>query len=139
MSIELIRRPQGMGEPLGRYSHISIVRDADLVYIAGQAGLLESGELAGDGGFADQVRQTFTNIVTALEAVGAGPADLVKTSTFIVAGQDIEVFMKARADVFSGMFPDAKYPPNTILYVSRLVQERLLIEIEAIAALERPQ
>lgn len=134
MSIELVRRPDGLGEPLGRYSHISIVSDADLVFIAGQVGLLENGELAGEGTFADQVKQAFANIATALNAVGARPQDLVKTTTFIVEGQDIDEFMAARTEVFASMFPDQKYPPNTILYVSRLVEERLLFEIEAIAA-----
>lgn len=134
MSIELVRRPDGLGEPLGRYSHISIVRNADLVFIAGQVGLLENGELPGQGTFADQVKQAFANIATALNAVGAGPQDLVKTTTFIVQGQNIDEFMAARTEVFASMFPDQKYPPNTILYVSRLVEERLLFEIEAIAA-----
>ena len=134
MSIELVRRPEGLGEPLGRYSHISIVRDAGLVFIAGQVGLLENGELAGQGTFGDQVKQAFANVATALHAVGLRPQDLVKTTTFIVEGQDIDEFMAARTEVFAAMFPEQKYPPNTILYVSRLVEERLLFEIEAIAA-----
>ncbi len=139
MSIELVRRPEGLGEPLGRYSHISIVRDADLVFIAGQVGLLENGELAGQGTFSDQVKQAFANVATALHAVGLRPRDLVKTTTFIVEGHDIDEFMAARTEAFAAMFPEQKYPPNTILYVSRLVEERLLFEIEAIAAVGSAQ
>lgn len=135
MTIELLRRPAGMAEPLGRYSQISIVRDADLAFIAGQVGIVESGELAGDGSFTDQVTQTFRNIGVALGAIGATFADVAKTSTFIVAGQPIEEFMSARAAVFADIYPDGNYPPNTILVVNRLVEERLLIEIEAVAAL----
>jgi hypothetical protein len=32
------------------------------------------------------------------------------------------------------MFPDGKYPPNTLLLVDRLVQEPFLIEVQTIAA-----
>jgi enamine deaminase RidA (YjgF/YER057c/UK114 family) len=137
MGIELLRRPAGMAEPLGRYSQICIVRDQDIAFIAGQVGILESGELAGDGSFAAQVKQTFHNIGVALGAIGASFADVVKTSTFIVAGQPIEEFMKARTEVFEQIYPSAQYPPNTILVVNRLVEERLLIEIEATVAVGR--
>lgn len=133
MSKTLIRRPAGLGEPLGRYSHVSIVRGGDLVFIAGQVGLVESGELAGQGSFADQVRQAFANVGTALAAAGAHPADVVKMSTFIVGGENLDDFMLTRAEVFADMFPAGEYPPNTILFVSRLVEERLLVEIEAVA------
>lgn len=137
MTLELLRRPAGMAEPLGRYSQISIVRDCDTVFIAGQVGITENGELAHSGSFADQVKQAFVNIGIALGAVGLTFADVAKTSTFIVAGQEIEEFMAARAEVFAAIYPDGGYPPNTILVVNRLVEERLLIEIEAVAAIGR--
>jgi len=31
------------------------------------------------------------------------------------------------------MFPDGKYPPNTLLIIDRLVQEQFLIEIQTVA------
>ncbi|MBM3386018.1 MAG: RidA family protein, partial [Betaproteobacteria bacterium] len=36
---------------------------------------------------------------------------------------------------FPRMFPDGKYPPNTLLVVDRLVQEQFLVEVQTIAAL----
>ena len=33
------------------------------------------------------------------------------------------------------MFPDGKYPPNTLLIIDRLVQEQFLIEVQTVAAL----
>jgi hypothetical protein len=33
------------------------------------------------------------------------------------------------------MFPDGKYPPNTLLIIDRLVQEQFLIEIQTIAVI----
>jgi enamine deaminase RidA (YjgF/YER057c/UK114 family) len=33
------------------------------------------------------------------------------------------------------MFPDGKYPPNTLLMVDRLVKEAFLVEVQTIAAI----
>jgi hypothetical protein len=33
------------------------------------------------------------------------------------------------------MFPDGKYPPNTLLIVDRLVQEPFLFEVQTVAAI----
>jgi hypothetical protein len=33
------------------------------------------------------------------------------------------------------MFPDGKYPPNTLLIVDRLVKEEFLVEVQTIAAI----
>jgi hypothetical protein len=32
------------------------------------------------------------------------------------------------------MFPNGKYPPNTLLVVDRLVKEQFLVEVQPIAA-----
>jgi enamine deaminase RidA (YjgF/YER057c/UK114 family) len=41
--------------------------------------------------------------------------------------------MAARTAAFRELFADGQYPPNTLLVVARLVEERLLIEVEASA------
>jgi enamine deaminase RidA (YjgF/YER057c/UK114 family) len=128
-----IEQPEGLGRPLGRYSHVSIAPAGDLIGIAGQVGLMADGSIAGDGGIAAQLRQTFANVVTALHAAGVGPSDVLKFTTFLVDAADIDEFMRARTEVFAEMYPDGVYPPNTLLVVRRLVEERLDLEIEAIA------
>jgi hypothetical protein len=32
------------------------------------------------------------------------------------------------------MFPNGKYPPNTLLIIDRLVKEQFLVEVQTIAA-----
>ncbi len=135
MTVEYLRRPSGLGEPLGRYSHVSIARGQRLVHVAGQVGVVESGELAGDGGLAAQVEQAFANVATAVAAAGGGCSDIVKTTTFLVGEQHLDTFMRVRGDVFTQLFPDGQYPPNTLLFVPRLVETRLLVEVEAVAVL----
>lgn len=134
MGVEWVRQPAGLGEPLGRYSHVSIARGSELICVAGQVGLTPDGELAGDGGLAAQTAQAFRNVMTALSSLGLGPKDVFKTTTLLVGDGNVDAFMRARSAVFEELYPDGGYPPNTLLIISRLVEERFLVEIEAIAA-----
>jgi hypothetical protein len=59
----------------------------------------------------------------------------VQFTTYLVHSQDIAKFMAYRGRHFPRMFPNGAYPPNTLLIVDRLVQEPLLIEVQALAAL----
>ena len=43
--------------------------------------------------------------------------------------------MAWRLREFPTMFPDGKYPPNTLLVIDRLVQEPFLVEVQTIAVL----
>jgi enamine deaminase RidA (YjgF/YER057c/UK114 family) len=133
MPVEFIRQPPGLGEPLGRYSHVSIATGAQIVTVAGQVGISSSGDLAGDGGLTAQTWQAFQNVATALKAAGLGMQDIFKTTTLLVGADNIPEFMAARTAVFRELFADEQYPPNTLLVVARLVEERLLIEVEASA------
>jgi enamine deaminase RidA (YjgF/YER057c/UK114 family) len=133
MSVNLIRRPAGLGEPRGRYSHVSVARGTELVTVAGQFGIDEHGEMTGDKSVTAQTRQAFANIAAALDEVGLSPADVFKTTTFVVDADNIDEFMTARTAVFADMFPSGQYPPNTLLVVARLVEPQFAIEIEASA------
>lgn len=135
MSVTYIHRPPGLGEPLGRYSHVSVGRGR-VVHIAGQVGLRDDGSLSGDGSFPAQTRQAYANLCTALAAAGGRPQDLVKTTTYVVGGEHLEDFMTTRGEVFAETFPNGEYPPNTLLFVQRLVETRLLIEIEGVAVVD---
>jgi enamine deaminase RidA (YjgF/YER057c/UK114 family) len=133
MPVELIRKPQDLGEPLGRYSHIAVATGTEIVAVAGQVGIVSSGELAGDGSVSAQTRQAFQNVVTALGAVNLGPRDVFKTTTYLVGAENLDEFMEARKSAFAEIFPDEGYPPNTLLIVARLVEARFAVEVEAFA------
>jgi enamine deaminase RidA (YjgF/YER057c/UK114 family) len=121
--------PAALGAPLGPYSHIARVRAAgELVFIAGQVG-----SAAAD--FDGQCGEAFANVRAALDAVGAGWGNVAQFTTYLVHSQDIPRFMAWRRREFPQMFPGGAYPPNTLLIVDRLVEERFLIEIQAVAAL----
>ena len=130
-----IVNPDGLGKPLGQYSHLTRVKAAEFVFIAGQVGVDQDGKLTGDGGFDAQCLQTFANIETALKSVGAGWGNIVQFTTYLVHSQDIPNFMTFRLREFPKMFASGAYPPNTLLMIDRLVQEQFLVEVQAVAAL----
>jgi enamine deaminase RidA (YjgF/YER057c/UK114 family) len=124
-----------LGTPLGQYSHVTRVKAAEYLFIAGMLGSDANGKLAGKGDFADQAAQVFRNIEVVLRSAGAGWKNIVQFTTYLVHSQDIARFMEFRLREFPRMFPDGVYPPNTLLIVDRLVQEPFLIEVQATAAL----
>ena len=133
MSVELISQPDGLGVPLGRYSHISVAKGTEIVTVAGQVGITEDGELAGDGGLTAQVWQVFRNLSIALKSQGLGLGDVFKLTTYLVGAANIPEFMTARTAAYAEFYPGGNYPPNTLLVVARLVEERFNVEIEAFA------
>ena len=121
-----ISNVDALGKPLGPYSHIARVKGGDTLYIAG---MLSPGET-----FDAQCTGVFSQIEKALTSQGAGWGNVAQFTTFLVHSQDIPKFYAWRSREFPKMFPDGKYPPNTLLVIDRLVQEQFLIEIQTIAA-----
>ena len=102
---------EALGKPLGQYSHMTRVRNAqETLYIAGM--------LAAGDDFDAQCAGAFRQIGTALESAGAGWGNVAQFTTYLVHSQDIPKFMAWRLREFPRMFPDGKYPPNTLLAVS---------------------
>jgi enamine deaminase RidA (YjgF/YER057c/UK114 family) len=117
-----------LGKPVGPYSHVARVRaGADTLYIAG---MLASGET-----FEAQCAAVYGQIEKALQSAGGGWANVVQFTTYLVHSQDIAKFYRWREREYPRMFPDGRYPPNTLLIIDRLVQEQFLIEIQTIAAI----
>jgi enamine deaminase RidA (YjgF/YER057c/UK114 family) len=126
--------PATLPPPTG-YSHVAKVNRGTLVYIAGQVSSDASGKLVGEGNFEAQVEQVFKNVKLALEAAGAGMADIVKMNTYLVAevGQDEVPKMRAIRDRYVNK---DKPPASTLVVVSRLARPGWLIEIEVVAAID---
>jgi len=130
-----IINPEGLGKPLGQYSHMTRVKASEYLFIAGQVGVDKSGNVIGVDDFDAQCVQTFANIETALKSAGAGWGNIVQFTTYLVHSQDIPKFMKYRLREFPKMFAAGAYPPNTLLMIDRLVKEELLVEVQATAAI----
>src|SRR5271169_7219048 len=133
MSDIKILNPDTLGKPLGQYSQLTRVKPWELLFIAGQVGADKDGKAPAD--FDAQCALVFANIGAALASQGAGFANIVSFTSYLVHSQDIPKFAQYRTREFPGLFHGGAYPPNTLLIVDRLVREDLLVEVSAIAAL----
>jgi enamine deaminase RidA (YjgF/YER057c/UK114 family) len=135
MSAELnIYNPAELGSPMGQYSHVTRVKTNELLFIAGMLSGDTAGNIIGEDDFDGQAVQVFRNIEAALNSAGASWGNVVQFTTYLVHSQDIPKFMAFRLREFPRMFPNGKYPPNTLLIVDRLVKEPFLVEVQTIAA-----
>ena len=130
-----IYNPDALGPPMGQYTHVTRVKASEFLFIAGMLSGDPAGNVIGAGDFDAQTAQVFANIEAALASAGAGWANVVQFTTYLVHSQDIPKLMAFRQREFPRMFPNGKYPPNTLLMVDRLVGEQFLVEVQTIAAI----
>jgi enamine deaminase RidA (YjgF/YER057c/UK114 family) len=124
--------PAGLYDPSPYgYSHVAALRaDCRIVYIAGQGGENERGELSSD--FRTQVRQALSNLQTALKAAGASTADVAKLTVLIV--DHTEDKLRLFGSELKEAFGPGPKPACTLIPVPRLALDAMLVEIEAVAA-----
>jgi enamine deaminase RidA (YjgF/YER057c/UK114 family) len=131
-----IFNPDSINTPRGTYSHVAELQPgAKIVVIAGQVALDRDGNVAGQGDFEAQCAQVYANIGAALEAAGGDWRNVIQFMSFLTRKEDIARFAAFRRREFPSFFPDGAYPPNTLLVVSALASDDLLLEVQAIAAI----
>lgn len=124
--------PQGVSPARG-YSHVVAVTGGTTVYVAGQIALGPDGKIVGED-IATQARQVFLNVRAALTAAGATFSDVVKMTTYVVGLDDAK--LAAIREARKGFLPSAGPPASTLVGVSRLAMEGLLIEVEVVAVID---
>jgi 2-iminobutanoate/2-iminopropanoate deaminase len=83
------------------------------IFLSGTPGFdLNSGKVVSDG-FEEQTRQCFQNIGIILEEAGSSLANVVKTTIFMVAGNDFSVVNKVYAEFFPEN-PPARSTPQVM-------------------------
>jgi enamine deaminase RidA (YjgF/YER057c/UK114 family) len=106
--------PETLPRPVG-YSHVVDAPAGRVIYVSGQVPLDAEGHLVGEGDFEAQARQVFENLTRALEAAG-------------------EI---ASVRAIRDEYVDTKHPPaSTLVEVSGLFRDDVLIEIDAVAIRE---
>jgi enamine deaminase RidA (YjgF/YER057c/UK114 family) len=126
--------PEGLHAPVGPYCQVAAAKASQFVFLAGQTATDHDGKVVGAGDFEAQCRQVFANVETALQSVGAGWRNVVHFTNYLVDPDDQPKFVKFRMGFFPKAFPDG-YPPNTLLYVGRLLRTEFLVEVQAIAVI----
>jgi reactive intermediate/imine deaminase len=123
--------PDTMPPPFG-YSQVVDVPASRILYLAGQVPLDRNGELVGAGDFEAQTRQVFDNVTAGLQAAGISWNEVVKLSYFVVDIGNASEMRAIRDEYINTDTP----PASTLVEVSRLFRDDVLIEIEAVAVVE---
>ena len=125
--IRTLRVP-GLLEPISHFSDAVIA--GHTLYVSGLVATNEAGEVVGAGDVVEQTRQIFRNLKSILDAAGAKPADVAKVTIFMRDVAQRPLINPIRQEFFG-----PHRPASTLVEISRLVRDDLLLEIEAVAQL----
>ncbi|MCO7218737.1 RidA family protein [Klenkia sp. PcliD-1-E] len=106
-----------------------VVRTGDLVFVSGTTGTRD-GVLV-DGGAAEQTRQALTNVLAALERVGAGVADVVRTRLYVTDISRWEDVGRVHGEFFG-----AHRPATAMVQVAALIDPAMVVEVECDAVVQ---
>jgi 2-iminobutanoate/2-iminopropanoate deaminase len=116
------------GKPVYGSAAVEVPAPRRWLFVSGQCSFRD-GEFVGEGDIAVQVRQALANLTSLLGAAGATTADVVKLTAWVTQPDYVAEYARIRAEFFTST------PPASTTVVSQLVDPRMLIEVEAIAAL----
>lgn len=106
------------------------VRIGNSVEVTGTTAV-DGDRIVGEGDGYEQAKFIFQRIEKALQEAGANLSDVVRTRMFVTDIREWESVARAHREIFK----DIK-PVTTMVEVSRLIDEKLLVEIEVTAIIE---
>jgi enamine deaminase RidA (YjgF/YER057c/UK114 family) len=131
-----IYNPDTLAKPTVGYSQVAEVSGGKIVYIAGQVALDKSGSLVGKDDFRAQTQQVFQNLKAAVEAAGGDAGDIIKLNIYVPEAVDAAQIPIIR-EIRDKFVNTANPPTSTFLVVKRLARPEWLIEIDAVAVVDK--
>jgi 2-iminobutanoate/2-iminopropanoate deaminase len=119
--------------PSGHFSQaIAVEAKGKLVFISGMTARRPDGTIAGVGDIDVQTRQVCENIKAAVESAGGTMDDVCRVDVYVRNIEHFERIHKVRREYFG-----SPAPASTMVEVTKMVHPDYLIEINAIAVVER--
>lgn len=116
--------------PAPGFSHVAVAEGSRVAYVAGQVALAPDFSVVGTD-LREQTVAAMENVGRALQAVGASWEQVVRRTIYTTDPQAFEVITSAIEQVQGSQ----EHPAQTIIGVTGLAIEGLLIEIEVTAVL----
>jgi enamine deaminase RidA (YjgF/YER057c/UK114 family) len=112
-------------EPIVGYSRA--VAAGDYIFVSGCTSVAGA-EFVHPGDAYEQTVQAISNVASALGALGAGLADVVRTRLFVTDISRWQEYGRAHGEAFAEVLP-----ATSMIQVSGLIDARMLVEVEAVA------
>jgi enamine deaminase RidA (YjgF/YER057c/UK114 family) len=112
-------------EPVVGYSRA--VAAGDFIFVSGCTSI-DGAEFVHPGDAGAQTAQAIANVAAALKDLGAGLKDVVRTRMFVTDIDLWEHIGRAHGEAFG-----ESMPATSMVAVARLIDPRMLVEVEAIA------
>jgi reactive intermediate/imine deaminase len=119
---------EGLAAPISHYC--DAVRFGNLLFISGVPPTDAKGNVVGGADVAAQARQVFVNMKAVLDAAGAGFADILKVTVYLLDVNDRSKINPVRKEFFG-----AARPASTLIGVRELAIPGMKVEIEAVVGL----
>jgi len=124
---ELLNPPEL--HPAPGFSHVAIASGTKVVHLAGQVALDPGFGIVGGDDLGEQTKAAMRNVELALRAAGVGWDDVVRRTIYTLQPTEFATITAAIDDVTGG----ADHPAQTIVGVTGLAVDGLLIEVECTA------
>jgi enamine deaminase RidA (YjgF/YER057c/UK114 family) len=109
-----------------RVGYSRAVRVGRFIAVSGSAAIDDDGQLVGEGDMYAQAKQCIEVIAGALERAGGRLSDVVRTRMYVTDIERWEDVGRAHQEAFGAVMP-----ATSMVEVSRLIDPRMLVEIEA--------
>ena len=103
------------------------VRIGKLIILSGVVAVDDSGAIDPEADISGQIQQCFKNINATLDRVGCDIHNVVQLRCYLTVASNASTYLRIRKEIFGDS------PPATTTVVCGLLDERYLVELEAIA------
>jgi 2-iminobutanoate/2-iminopropanoate deaminase len=126
--------PSSVNVPKGYSQAVAIDMGKNtMLILSGQVALNKDGKLIGQGDLSQQIQQVFSNIKSIVESAGGTMDNVVKLNYYMLDVSQVQVLRDIR-----DKFINIDHPPaGTLVQVSKLFRDDILIEIEATAVIPK--